>query len=72
LAAIRTAAAALNSALAKAIGLRAFALSRRGNHAFARLGEKISALRTPEIGATVGESEAAAAEWQRRFDELTR
>jgi hypothetical protein len=66
-AAIRIAADELNRALGRALGLRIFALSKRGNHAFARLAERISALRTPEIGATVRESEAAAKDWERRF-----
>jgi Tfp pilus assembly protein PilN len=72
LAAVRVAADELNRALARALGLRVFALSHRGNRAFIHLMEHISGLQTPEIGATRAETEAAAAEWERRFEELAR
>jgi hypothetical protein len=69
--AIGAAADELNHRLARALGLRSFSVSR-GGHAFMRLAERISALQTPEIGSTRAQIEVAAAEWQRRFEELTR
>jgi hypothetical protein len=72
MAAIGAAADELNAALARVMGLRAFTLQRGSNYAFSRLAAKITELRTPEIGSTRGETADAAAEWERRFEELAR
>jgi sugar/nucleoside kinase (ribokinase family) len=72
LADVQIAADALNAGLANVMGLRAFAFKHGGNYAFSQLAQKISALKTPEIGATRAETEAAEEQWQHKFDELTR
>jgi hypothetical protein len=70
--AVRMAADEFNAALARVMGLRAFTLKHGGSPAFIRLAEQISLLKTPAIGATRAETESAAAEWERRFEELAR
>jgi predicted nucleic acid-binding Zn-ribbon protein len=67
---MKAAADGLNSALARVMGMRVFLL-QGGNHAFLRLAERISQLKTPQIGSTKSEVEAAAEGWRQRFEELS-
>jgi hypothetical protein len=72
MAAIGAAADELNQLLSRVMGLRIFALSHRGNHAFTRLMERLLALSTPEIGSTRIQIEVAAAEWRSKFAEMVK
>jgi chromosome segregation ATPase len=67
--AVQKAADELNGRLAQVMGLRSF-LHRQGGSGLPQLAWQVSQARTPEIGATRAETEAAAKEWQHRFEEL--
>jgi hypothetical protein len=70
---VQIAADDLNAAISRVMGLHAFLIAQgRGNPAFQRLAEKIQQLKTPAIGSTRAETEAAAAVWAAKFSELTK